>query len=76
MDESESWIPLTDLKESYPVDLAEYARARGISDEAVFIWWVPYTLKKRCIILSTVKRRIRKTTHKYGIEILTSVEHA
>ena len=76
MDESESWIPLTDLKESYPVDLAEYARTRGISDEAVFIWWVPYTLKKRYIILSAVKRRIRKTTHKYGIEILTSVEHA
>ena len=76
MDESESWIPLTDLKELYPVDLAEYTRTRGILDEAVFIWWVPYTLKKRYIILSTVKRRIRKTTHKYGIEILTSVEHA
>jgi hypothetical protein len=36
MDGSESWIPLTDLKESHPVDLAEYTRARGISDEAAF----------------------------------------
>jgi hypothetical protein len=36
---------------------------------------VPYTLRKRDIILSAVKHRIRKTTHKYGIEITTSVEH-
>ena len=32
-----------------------------------FIWWVPYTLRKRDIILSAVNKRIRKTTHKYGI---------
>ena len=75
-DKSESWIHLKDLKESHPVDLAEYARARGISDEAAFAWWVPYTLRKRDIILSAVKHRIRKTTHKYGIEIPTNVEHA
>ena len=64
------------MKESHPVDLAEYTRARGISDEAAFAWWVPYTLRKRDIILSAVKHRIRKTTHKYGIEIPTNVEHA
>ena len=34
------------------------------------------TLKKRQVILSALKKRIRKTTHKYGIEIPTSVEHA
>ena len=51
MDGSESWNPFTDLKESYPVDLAEYYRARGISDEAAFTWWVPYTLKMRDVIL-------------------------
>ena len=31
---------------------------------------------KRDVILSAVKSCIRKTTHKYGIEIPTSVEHA
>ena len=75
-DETESWVPLKDLKESHPVEVAEYAKARGISDEPAFAWWVPYTLRKRDIILSAVKSRIRKTTHKYGIEIPTSVEHA
>ena len=36
----------------------------------------PHTLKKRQVILLALKKRIRKTTHKYGIEIPTSVEHA
>ena len=75
-DKSESWIPLKDLKESHPVEVAEYARARKIDDEPAFMWWVPYTLRKRDVILSAVKSRIRKTSHKYGIEIPTSIEHA
>ena len=75
-DKSESWIKLADMKESHPVEVAEYARARGIDKEPAFEWWVPHTLKKRQVILSALKKRIRKTTHKYGIEIPTSVEHA
>jgi hypothetical protein len=75
-DNSESWIPLKDMKESHPVETAEYARARGIADEPAFRWWVPYTLRKRDVILAKVKARVRKSTHKYGIEIPTSVAHA
>ena len=75
-DETESWVPLKDLKESHPVEVAEYAKANSIADEPAFAWWVPYTLRKRDVIISAVKNRIRKTTHKYGIEIPTSVKHA
>ena len=75
-DGSESWIKLSALKESHPVELAEFAKARGIDREPAFAWWVPYTLRKRDVILSAVKKRIRKTTHKYGIEVPTSIEHA
>ena len=75
-DGSESWIHLKDLKESHPVELAEYAKTRDIADEAAFAWWVPYTMRKRDIILSAIKSRLRKTTHKYDIEIPTSVQHA
>ena len=75
-DESESWIKLKDMKESHRIEVAEYARARGIDDEPAFAWWVPYTLRKRDVILSAVRKRIRKTNRKYGIEIPTSVEHA
>ena len=44
-DKSESWIKLADMKESHPVEVAEYARARGIDKEPAFEWWVPHTLK-------------------------------
>ena len=75
-DNSESWIHLKDMKESHPVETAEYAKARGISDEPAFHWWVPYMLRKRDVILAKVKAQVRKTTHKYGIEIPTRVMHA
>jgi hypothetical protein len=51
-DQSESWIHLKDMKESHPVEVAEFAKARGIADDPAFIWWAPYTLRKRDIILS------------------------
>jgi hypothetical protein len=74
-DGSEIWIPLKDMKESHPIEVVEFAKARSISDEPAFAWWVPYVMRKRDIILSKLKARIRKMTHKYGIEIPTSVEH-
>ena len=45
-------------------------------NEPAFAWWVPYTLRKREVILAAVKNQIRKTTHKYGIEEPRDVEHA
>ena len=32
----EQWFPLKDLKESNPIDVAEYANYRGIDDEPAF----------------------------------------
>ena len=75
-DKSKVWINLADVKEAHPVETAEYARARGISDEPAFAWCVPYTLRKREVILAAVKNRIRKMTHKYSIEIPRDMEHA
>ena len=75
-DKSKAWINLADMKEAHPVETAEYARARGISNEPAFAWWVPYTLRKREVILAAVKNWITKTTHKYGIEIPRDMEHA
>eukprot|EP00957_Ditylum_brightwellii_P191331 14568425-Ditylum_brightwellii.AAC.1 len=75
-DTSESWAHLKGIKKSHPIKVAEYARAQDIVDETAFAWWVPYTLRKRDIILSAVQARIRKTAHKYRIEIPTSLLHA
>ena len=46
-DGSESWIKLSDLKESHPVEVAEFAKACGISDQSAFVWWVPYMLQEQ-----------------------------
>jgi hypothetical protein len=70
------WIDLKILKESNPVQVAEYVTARNIADESAFAWWVPYVLRKRDVIVSAVTTRVRKTSHKYGIELPTSVKHA
>jgi len=75
-DGTETWIPLKDMKESHPIEVAEFAKARGIDDEPAFSWWVPYTLRKRDVIIGLVKARVRKATHKYGIEIPKDVKDA
>ena len=66
--------PLKDLKESNPVDIAEYVVGNRISEEAAFAWWVPYNLNKRDHIISKVKARLLKKSNKFGVEVPTSVE--
>ena len=57
-DGSTSWEALKDMKEPYPVQVAEYAHQRRISKEPTFIWWVPHVLKKRERIISKKNRNI------------------
>lgn len=68
-DGSTSWERLADLKESNPVEVADYAIAKGIDSEPAFAWWVPYTIRRRNRIIAAVNSRYRKRTHKFGIEI-------
>jgi ribosomal protein L31E len=68
-DGTTSWERLADLKESNPVEVAEFAVAHGLQDEPAFIWWVPYTLKRRNRIIAAVNKRSLKRTHKFGIEV-------
>jgi hypothetical protein len=67
---------LADLKESYPVQVAEDAVNNKIVSEPAFTWWVPHVLKKRDRIIQKVKSRLRKQTHKFGIEVPSSVQAA
>jgi hypothetical protein len=73
-DGTTSWERLADLKESYPIDVAEYAVAQGIDHEPAFCWWVPHTLKKRNRIIATVSRRYAKRTYKFGIKVPRNVD--
>jgi hypothetical protein len=43
---STSWVKLKDLKESNPVELAEYTVANRIAEEPALKWWVSNTLRK------------------------------
>ena len=71
-----TWTYLKDLKESNPIKLTEYVTAWNIQDEPYFAWWAPFTLRKQDRIIAAVNSCVRKVTHKYGIDIPTSVEHA
>lgn len=71
-DGSTSWEHLQNLKESNPIEVAEYVVANGIQDVPAFVWWVPYTQKhyKRISVLTAQK------SHKFGIEVSTTLKWA
>jgi hypothetical protein len=67
-DGTETWVKLAELKDSYPIELAEFAKARGIADEPAFAWWVSHTLRRRNAILSAVKARVRRRHTSMGLK--------
>ena len=75
-DGSTSWETLANMKESFPLHVAEYAVNEGIDCHPAFSWWVPYILRKRDRIVAAVTKRFHKRTHKFGFEVPTTVEDA
>ena len=75
-DRNSSWVSLNDMKDSYPLETAEYSDMNKISTEPAFAWWVPHVLQKRSRIINKVKSKYWKRTHKYGIRLPHSVEEA
>ena len=56
-DSSVDWVPLNDLKQFNPFEMAEYAVANEISDEHDFVWWVKETLRRQDGIIPKVKSK-------------------
>ena len=74
-DESESWVKLSDMKESHPVEMAEFAKEKGNTRGAsILLVGTLYPTQKRCDC-GAMGVRLRKTTHKYGVKILKDVHH-
>ena len=47
---STTWVTLTDMKNLYPVQMAEYAVQHRIAGDPAFAWWIRNVLSKRnCI---------------------------
>ena len=70
---STTWKKLKDIKDSYSVQLAEYAVENRVSEEPAFAWWVKFVLRKRDHIISKTQRHWLKT-HKYRIRVPNTVE--
>ena len=75
-DGTTDWIPLKDLKNSNPIQLAEYAIMNKIDHEPAFKWWVPFVMRKRDRMINKVKKKYWRTTHKFGIRVPKTVEEA
>jgi hypothetical protein len=75
-DGSSNWIDLKELKDSNPIEVAEYAVANKIQEEPDFKWWVSDVLRRRNRIINKVKSRYWKMTHKFGIKVPHSVQEA
>ena len=75
-DGSTEWIALKEIKDSYPLEIAEYAVANRIQEEPAFKWWVGDVLHARNRIIGKVKSRYWRTTHKFGIRVPKSVPEA
>ena len=67
------------MKESHPVQTAEFVIAQGIDHKPALNWWVKHVLKKRnriVAIISKQQTRYLKRSHKFGIELPKTVEQA
>ena len=69
-----TWVPVRAMKESFPVQTAEYAKDNNIHTLPCFSWWVNFTLKKKDRIISKIKTKYWDTDRKYGIRLPHSVK--
>jgi hypothetical protein len=75
-DDSTSWEPLANLKDAYPVEVAEFAIAHNIASEPAFAWWVPDVMHRKERIVKATKTRYLKRMQKFGIDLPKSVNEA
>ena len=61
------WVMLKELKESNPIEVAKFAVANHLMEEPTYKWWVHKVLWQWNRIISKVKSRYWRMTHKFGI---------
>jgi hypothetical protein len=64
------------MKNSYPVQLADYATQARIAGKPAFAWWTPYVLRKRNRIIGKINSKYWVRSHKFGVKIPKTVEEA
>ena len=64
------------MKESYPIEVAEYDVANKIIGKPSLSWWDKINLKHRNRMINDVKYRYWSCNHKFGLELTHSLEEA
>ena len=75
-DGTSSWIPLKDINDSNPLEVAEYAQRSGIIQEPAFAWWCPHVIRKRDRVIKQVQHRMIKKNLKFGAKVPRSLKEA
>ena len=76
VDGTSSWVSLSLLKESNPLETAQYSKSRNILEEPAFSLWAKHVLKKaNRIVKATTHRAVRKKI-KFGVTIPDTYEEA
>jgi hypothetical protein len=74
---SSDWIPLKELKEANPVEVAEYGIANKNAKKPAFAWWVQDVLRRRDRVIKIVKFiKYWLRSHKCGVELPKTVAEA
>ena len=60
-DSSTTWVELKDMKEAYPVQVAEYSVQNHISLEPAFAWWTPQTWEQHALPVTISRLALRST---------------
>ena len=83
------WLYLKYLKALYPLNIYEYVVANNINEDTEFNWWIKDALRIRYQVISRIeccgvyapdigqggsKKKYWCTTHKFGIEVLKTVQ--
>ena len=56
-----SWQSLRDIKDSFPIEAAEYTAVHNLTNEPAFKWWVSKTLRHRNILIKKMNTNRRCT---------------
>ena len=67
---------LKDMKNSYPVQMAEYAVHQRIAGRQYFAWWIQHVLEKHNHIIGYLKSKYWIRTHKFSANIPKLVQEA
>ena len=71
-----NWLPLSEVKNGNPVEVADYAMSNHLIEEPAFKWWVPHVLRKWDRIISKVTRKYWQMTHTFGVHLPKSTAKA